>query len=822
MPGRAFHRAKTGYTFFPILCWDFSAVIDGNLLTSHVDYADLSNVEQGQLLNLLQEILVLVAGGVDEFDITNQLCRLAEVLLPDSVATVMILDDDREFLQVYAAPRLPPDAVQRLNRLKPGPGSGSCGNAIYRGEPQFVSDTFTDARWDDSRQIAYDFDVRACWSMPILSGKNPGKTPGKSSGNSSDTSSDTDNATGIDSEPTSGKESGEISGNRFQKKPAGGHVIGTFALSSFEHGMPTPFHRILLSIGASIAGIVLQRKDHEAALRIAAIAFESQDGVMVTDSQARILRVNRAFCDITGYAGEEVIGNHPDLLHSGRQGPEFYAAMWETIRQSGHWSGEVWNRRKNGEMYPEHLTITAVKDDSGNITNYVGSMLDISERKRSEDKIHQMAYFDQVTGLPNRRLFLDRLEQDASRVAGIGSSLALVYIDLDRFKEVNDTLGHNKGDVLLVEAARRILRRVRKGDTVARVGGDEFAIIMPEVPDTAVIDRIMQDILRDMQSPFSLGDTEFGHISCSAGIALYPDDAPSIEELFKHADQAMYAAKKRGRSQFSYFTALMDREAREKRELTNDLRYALSVGQMKLHYQPIIDLTSGRIVKAEALLRWDHPNRGPLSPATFIPLAEESGIIHDLGNWVCLQAVSSVVVWHSRCGREVQVSVNRSPVEFDRKEFRWVDVLESAGLTGKSLVMEITEGLLLADSDHVCDQLLLCRQNGIEVALDDFGTGFSSLSYLKQFDIDYLKIDRSFVANLAASDSSSALVEAIIVMAHKLDIETIAEGVETRAQHDLLCALKCDFAQGYLYSPPLPMAQFEAMLVADTRFCHKA
>lgn len=742
--------------------------MNGNFLTSHVDYADLSNVEQSQLLNLLQEILVLVAQGADDLDITNQICRLAEGLLPNSVASVMILDDAQEFLNVYAAPRLPPDAVQRLSRLKPGPGAGSCGNAVYRREAQFVRDTLTDGRWCDLRQVAYDFDVRACWSMPILSGKDK--------------------------------------------------VIGTFALSSFEHRSPTSFHRILLSIASSITGIVLQRKDHEAALRIAAIAFESQDGVIVTDAQARILRVNRAFTEITGYSAEDVVGKQPDLLHSGRQDAAFYSAMWDTILETGHWSGEVWNRRKNGEIYPEHLTITAVRDGNGNITNYVGSMLDITERKRFEEKVHEMAYFDQVTGLPNRRLFLDRLEQDIGRVARNGSSLALVYIDLDRFKEVNDTLGHNKGDILLVDAAQRIRRRVRSADTVARVGGDEFAIIVLDFADTAEIDEIVREVLRDMQVPFALGDSEFGHVSCSAGIALYPQDAGSIEELFKHADQAMYAAKKRGRSQFSYFTALMDQEARERRDLTNDLRHALSVGQMKLHYQPIVDLATGGIIKAEALLRWDHPRRGPLSPAIFIPLAEESGIIHDLGNWVCLQAVSSVVVWRARCGRDVQVSVNRSPVEFDRKEFRWVDVLASIGLSGKSLVMEITEGLLLADSEHVREQLLACRQNGIEVALDDFGTGFSSLAYLKQFDIDYLKIDRSFVANLDGGGSSSALVEAIIVMAHKLDIKTIAEGVETRAQHDLLCTLGCDYAQGYLYSPPVPMAEFEALLMADTRF----
>ncbi len=556
---------------------------------------------------------------------------------------------------------------------------------------------------------------------------------------------------------------------------------------------------------------ITKRLEHERDLRVSATAFESLDGMMITDTDANLLKVNSAFTRITGYAAEEVIGKNPKLLKSGRQQAGFYKEMWKCIKDTGHWSGEVWNRKKSGEIYPEQLSITAVKDADGRITNYVGSMIDITERKISESKIQQLAYYDQLTGLPNRQLFRNRLEQDMKRVSRKGSSLALLFIDLDQFKEVNDTLGHNKGDALLVEAARRIRKHVREADTFARLGGDEFTIILPEYGDDLCIDRVVQSVLQEMEKPFDLGEGAVGHISCSVGIAVYPQDAESIEDLLKHADQAMYAAKDAGRNRFSYFTPLMQQMAREKLELKNDLRYALSRGEFEVHYQPIVALSNGKIEKAEALLRWNHPRRGQVSPAQFIPLAEEFGIIHELGNWVLSQSIAAVAEWR-RLGREVQVSVNRSPVEFDRDDFKWPEMLASAGLPGNAITMEITEGLLIRESGQVQRRLLECRNNGIEVSIDDFGTGYSALSYLKLFDIDYLKIDRSFVQNLTEDECDKALVEAIIVMTHKLGIRTIAEGVETEVQRDLLLSFGCDYVQGFLYSRPVSASEFEKLL----------
>ena len=428
----------------------------------------------------------------------------------------------------------------------------------------------------------------------------------------------------------------------------------------------------------------------------------------------------------------------------------------------------------------------------------------------------RLANYDALTGLPNRVLFNDRVEQELKKARRAESSLAILMIDLDRFKEVNDTLGHGKGDSLLIEAAKRISGCMRETDTVARFGGDEFTVILPELIDNFHAERIAQNIIQELHKPFML-DTNMVNISASIGITIFPVEARDAESLLKHADQAMYVAKTEGRNRFSYFTESMQQAANEKHALTNDLRQALSRHELDVYYQPIVELCSGRILKAEALLRWKHPTRGMVSPATFIPLAEESGLIHEIGEWVLNESIDSVRRWLNQFGRIIQVSVNKSPIQFDRKEeFTWADALDNLRLPGNSITVEITEGLLLKDSCKVKQQLLEFRNSGIEVSIDDFGTGFSALSYLKKFDIDYLKIDRSFIKDLELEENDMALTEAIIVMAHKLGIKTIAEGVETEGQFSLLKSFGCDYAQGFLFSPAVPGAEFEQIIARQS------
>ena len=502
------------------------------------------------------------------------------------------------------------------------------------------------------------------------------------------------------------------------------------------------------------------------------------------------------------------------MLSSGRHDREFYQAMWKEINTTGRWQGEIWNRRKSGEFFLEGITINTIYNDDGSVHRYVSLFSDITQKKESEDLIWQQANFDILTGLPNRHMFYDRLEHAIKKSNRSGLPMALMLLDIDHFKEVNDTLGHAQGDILLVEAARRIAEYVRGSDTVARLGGDEFTIILSEVAANNV-EKIAQNIIERLAAPFQLRQ-ETAFVSASVGITLYPNDAQDIDTLIKNADQAMYLAKNLGRNRFGYFTAALQEAAQTRMRLGKDLRNALPRKQLAVYYQPIVEMATGKIYKAEALVRWQHPERGMVSPMQFIPVAEESGLIHEIGDWVFHEAARQLQRWRELFVPEFQISVNVSPVQFRQNsvdnDLSWTSQLRAMGLPGQSLAVEITESLLLNAEINVTDRLLSFRDAGVQVALDDFGTGYSSLSYLKKFDIDYLKTDQSFIRNLEEDPDDMALCEAIIVMAHKLGLKVIAEGVETERQRDLLAAYGCDYAQGWLYSTAVPSEQFEALL----------
>ncbi|MBS1171085.1 MAG: diguanylate cyclase/phosphodiesterase with sensor(s) [Burkholderiaceae bacterium] len=447
-------------------------------------------------------------------------------------------------------------------------------------------------------------------------------------------------------------------------------------------------------------------------------------------------------------------------------------------------------------------------------TVWDGYVCDISSQKELEELLWRQINFDVLTRLPNRQLFRSHLEQAMKQARRDNSQLALLSLDIDNFKDVNDTLGHDVGDRLLWMAAQRLQECVRESDIIARLGGDEFIIILNCLGDHGGVKRVSREILKRLAEPFALGE-HVSHVSASIGITFYPQDGLGVEDLLRNADHAMYAAKRRGRNCFSLYTPSMQEIANNRMTLTNDLRAALVDYPFQLYYQPLVELGSGEVRKAEALIRWQHPVRGLVNPAEFISIAEETGMIDAIGNWVFNTAALQAAAWRDAMHPDFQISINLSPAQFradDGALKSWMSRLPQLGVSGAAIAVEITEGLLLEASDDVLQHFLALRDAGIQVALDDFGTGFSSLSYLKKFDIDYIKIDRSFIQNLAIGSDDMALCEAIIVMSHKLGIKVVAEGVETEAQRDLLIAAGCDFAQGYLFSRPLPAFEFSAWL----------
>jgi diguanylate cyclase (GGDEF)-like protein/PAS domain S-box-containing protein len=562
---------------------------------------------------------------------------------------------------------------------------------------------------------------------------------------------------------------------------------------------------------------ITERKQAEASMSLAAMVYRnSSEAMVVSDATGRIVDSNRAFTAITGYTAQEVLGKNPKMWSSGRHDKAFFKAMWDSLVSSGMWQGEIWNKRKNGELYPEWLTINSICDDHGVVVRYVALFSDLTEKRRSEELIWNQVNFDALTGLPNRHMCQDRLMVELAGAETLDSTLFLLMVDLDHFKEVNDTLGHYVGDGLLIEAARRIVQCIGDGDLACRIGGDEFAVLLRPDADTVRVARVSAAITQALSVPYVLGN-ETVYLSASTGISHYPDDALSAGELLKSAEQAMYEAKQAGRNRVSYFSQALRDKAMLRVALAHDLRSALQAGQFEVYYQPIVKLTTGTVNKAEALLRWHHPQRGMVSPAVFIPIAEEFGLINEIGDWVFRQSAACAKRWSGHTGQAFQVSVNKSPVQFmaQAQGTDWIAYLDQLGLEGKHITVEITEGLLLNAGSCVSDLIERYRACGMRISIDDFGTGYSAMSYLKKFHLDYLKIDQSFVRDMVNDSGDRAIVEAIIVMAHKLGFKVMAEGIETEGQRDLLLAAGCDFGQGYLFSRPVPAARFESLLVAQ-------
>ena len=583
----------------------------------------------------------------------------------------------------------------------------------------------------------------------------------------------------------------------------------------------------LLNLGFGSAGLYLllsyafseEKRAGAADLRIAATAFETQAALMVTDVNGVILRVNQAFIQSTGYAAEEVVGQTPRILQSGHHTQAFYRDMWTTIKQTGSWQGEVWDRRKNGEIFPQWLTLSAVKQKDGTITNFVGSHFDITERKAAETQINSLAFYDPLTHLANRRLLLDRLQHALAAGVRSGKEGALLFIDLDNFKNLNDTFGHDIGDILLEQVATRLTTSVREGDTVARLGGDEFVVMLEDLSQDTLeaaeqTEFVGNKILAALNKPYKLA-THVHHSTPSIGATLFGLDQ-SVDELLKQADIAMYQSKKAGRNTFRFFDPQMQQSISAHVALEAELRHALEKQQFHLYYQVQVD-NAGIPLGAEALIRWLHPERGFISPSEFIPMAEEIGLIFPIGWWILETACVQLKEWSKEAlTRNLILSINVSAKQFHLVDFadQVLAAVQYYGINPAQLKLELTESMLLDKIDTTIATMNKLSRIGVKISLDDFGTGYSSLQYLKKLPIDQLKIDQSFVRDIATDSSDRTIVTTIIVMAHSLNLSVIAEGVETEEQRHFLKNAGCTHYQGYLFSKPLPIEQFEALLKA--------
>ncbi|SFP93210.1 PAS domain S-box-containing protein/diguanylate cyclase (GGDEF) domain-containing protein [Geopseudomonas sagittaria] len=561
-----------------------------------------------------------------------------------------------------------------------------------------------------------------------------------------------------------------------------------------------------------IAHDISERMQMQERLLQAATVFESTaEGVMITDLDQRIVAINRAFSAITGYSESEALGQTPQLLASGQHGQEFHEGIVASLERDGHWQGEIWNRRKNGESYPAWMTISAVRNGGNRISHHVAVFADITSLKHAQARLDYQAHHDPLTGLPNRLLFENRLQQALDEAQAEQRRLAVLFLDLDRFKHINDSLGHPVGDLLLQGIAKRLREQLREIDTVARLGGDEFIVLMPTLQQTSDVERVANKLMSAFATPFNAGGHEF-FMSSSMGISLFPEHGEDVATLVKNADSAMYKAKARGRNRIEFYTADLSFQATERMALENDLRRAAERGELHLYYQPKRCLSTDQLVGAEALLRWRHPLHGDVPPERFIALAEENGSILELGDWVLQEACRQLSSWQKDYAPFGPLALNLAGAQLRQPQLvgRISELLANAGLKPGCLQLEITETFVMSQKEEALPILQALKELGLQLAIDDFGTGYSSLSYLKRLPVDILKIDQSFIAGLPADPDDAAITRAIIALGRSMQLTVIAEGVETKSQERFLAIEGCQQIQGYVLSKPLPAEEFAA------------
>jgi diguanylate cyclase (GGDEF)-like protein/PAS domain S-box-containing protein len=762
-------RHKNGH-YIPILERSFiSRNKDGKVLRVSGTNMDLTEQRRAQRLEEMRGyMLECLTSSMSLPEILDAVVRKVESLNSGAWCSILLLDDESRQLRLGAAPSLPPVYRQYLNGLRLEESLGCCSAAALTGKTVMTDDILAEPGCSKLHGPASEAGLVSWWSTPLL---------------------------GIDNK-----------------------VLGTFAVYHQTSSLPDSHDLKLIETVAHFISITIDRKRAETQLKLAAKVFEqSQEGFMITDAKRNIVKVNPAFTVITGYSEHEAVGKNVRMLASGRHDREFYRNMWESLQNKNYWQGEIWNRRKNGEIYPELLNISAVRDNSDNISGYVSVFADITQLKASEAQLEFLAHHDTLTSLPNRLRLFFRLEHSIEAAKRGGNPLALLMLDLDRFKDVNDSFGHLAGDRLLQLVANRLVERVRHVDTVARLGGDEFTVVLENIAQPEDAARIAQTIIQDLNEPWPLPNGGEVLIGVSIGISLYPQHGHTPELLLQQADAALYKAKESGRNRYAFYSNEFTVAARQRLDMEARLRRALMQNELQVYYQPQVDIVSGEIVGAEALLRWHDPVEGPVPPSQFIPVAEQSGLIQAIGAWILKAACEQGSRWLKAGIKPFSLSVNVSQHQLRQSDISALvaDVLKETQYPAKYLELELTESGLMERQSDIIALLHNLWAQGVRLAIDDFGTGYSSLAYLKRFPLDVLKIDKSFIEDIPHHQDDMEIAATIIAMGHILGFKVIAEGVETPSQLAFLKDKGCDIYQGYFYSAPLPADEFAALLQAS-------
>lgn len=747
----------------------------GEVVGFIVSSTDISDrVESEHYEEFYKSILELLTTNNSLELVLTELIKGLENLYPKMLCSINLLDKDRMFFETVLGPSLPDSYNKQIQGVEIGPGVGSCGTSAYTKKIQIAEDIQTDPNWINYKDLAQAANLRACWSQPILSNVDD--------------------------------------------------VLGTLAIYHSQPHSPSSKDMDIIERSAHLASIAITNCYQRQQLQVAATVFESeQEGMMITDANGILIQVNKAFTNITGYSYNDVIGKRPSILSSGQHDAGFYAEIWRNINQNGSWSGEIFNRKKNGEIYPEFLRISAVYDaEHENIVNYVGTFSDMTSDKKAEESIERLAFYDSLTGLPNRRLCHDRLERALASSAQHNELGFLLALDIDRFKIINDIHGHELGDKFLCQVANRLQFCLREQDTLSRTGGDEFSIILESVSSNRIkaidyANTLIEELLATANQEFYIDSIAYS-CTITIGVTMFDDHKTELSELLKQVDIALFNAKSMGGNSYSFFDPEMQTLINYRAALETELGDAIKSGQLELYLQPQVD-QQGSIIGAEALVRWNHPQQGLISPADFIPLAEETGLIIPLGEWVLNEGCRQLKELQQNESQLLSLAINVSAKQFYQERF--CDVVTTAinqhNINPKQLKLELTESVLVSDIDKTISVMNELASLGIQFSMDDFGTGYSSLQYLKKLPLTQLKIDQSFVRDIDSDDNDLIITRTIIAMAKNLGLDVIAEGVETTEQLRLLAEEGCPLFQGYLFHKPLPFNEFVALFNQSTK-----